>query len=83
MGLDVRKTVPAVTHTHNALVGSLYFCFEVILNCPTAWIKYTAITKKYIQSVHVFINVNVITQYFIGGKMTPKKRKNRGHQIFF
>lgn len=38
-GLDVGKTVPEVTRTHNALSGSLYFCFEVIQKCPTAWIK--------------------------------------------
>lgn len=36
MGLDVGKTVPAVTHTHSALIGMLYSCFEVIENCPTA-----------------------------------------------
>lgn len=35
MGLDVGKTVPAVTHTHNAPIGSFHFCFEVTQNCPT------------------------------------------------
>jgi len=33
MGLDVGKTVPAVTPTHNALTG--IFCFEVAQTCTT------------------------------------------------
>lgn len=70
MGLDVRETVPAVTQTHNALIGSFYLCSEKL--CRS--VLQHELNKQLLQTntcgpLRVLINVNVRGQtFYCGGK---------------